>query len=165
MAPLCRWMQGESSSPFEMTGLSVCCSTHTTKSSSKNTRRIQTPPPFSLSLMLQPDAKTIEIDENPSSATLNTPSWQRTPCAFFVNSKQAFIHLSLRRGFRLATLPKKTPRSVECCTDGCPSGSFYQDLWSSARVTIRFLVISPPVSKHLPFKNYGDHCPLGNLHL
>ena len=34
------------------------------------------------------------------------------------------------------------PRSVECCSDGWPSGSFSQELRSSARVPIKFLVTS-----------------------
>ena len=40
----------------------------------------------------------------------------------FSNSSQAFMCLSLSRGFHLA--PAIKPRSAECCNDGCPSGSF-----------------------------------------
>ena len=101
--------------------------------------------------------------------------------AFFANCKWPFMCLSLRRGFRLATLPS----SVECCSDGYPSGSFSHLHTGSldwTGVAIGFLVTSltkallprllslaassrksPGCSKPLPFKNFGGHCALGNL--
>ena len=79
------------------------------------------------------------------------------------------------------------PRSVECCSDGCPSGSFSHlhtgslELSQSDHQVLGHLSYqgpSPPIaqfgleassrksfgsSKLLPFKNYGGHCALGNL--
>ena len=80
------------------------------------------------------------------------------------------------------------PRSVECCSDGCPSGSFSHlhtgslELSQSDHRVLGHLSYqgpcplpiaqfgqaassrkSPGCSKLLPFKNYGGHCALGNL--
>ena len=67
------------------------------------------------------------------------------------------------------------PRSVECCSDGCPSGSSSRNSsaepsgsWSPSPPLAQFGQAassrkSHDCSKPLPFKNYGGHCALGNL--
>ena len=78
------------------------------------------------------------------------------------------------------------PRTVECCSDGCPSGSFSHlhtgslELNLSDHRVLGHLSYQGPspliaqfgwvpssrsagCSKLLTFKNYGGHCALGNL--
>ena len=56
---------------------------------------------------------------------------------------KAGFHESFPKERLLSGLSARKPKSVECCSDGCPSGSFStQDDWSSAKVTTGFLVTS-----------------------
>ena len=61
---------------------------------------------------------------------------------FFCKPKVGF-HKSFTKEKPLSGLSAVKPRSVGCCSDGCPSGSFStEDLWSLAKVTIGFMVTS-----------------------
>ena len=79
------------------------------------------------------------------------------------------------------------PRLVECCSDGCPSGSFSRLHTGSPELSksdhrilgpLSYQGPSPPIaqfgraassskspgcSELLSFKNYGGHCALGNI--
>ncbi len=69
--------------------------------------------------------------------------WGSFRC-FFANSKFVSCVFTEER-IEFSTAIK--PRSVECCSDVCPSVDFshlYIWSWSSTRVTIRFLVTTQP---------------------
>ena len=92
---------------------------------------------------------------------------------FFVNSKRAVMCLLLRRGFCLVTLLYRpdwwSAAEMVVLLEGSPIST--EELWSSVRVTIGFLVTSLIAqfglgdssrkslggSKPLPFKNDGGH--------
>ena len=117
---------------------------------------------FSPGMMLRIEAKQFNLGFIRPENLVSHSLIESFRC-FFANSKQAFMSFTEER------LPSShsaiKPRSVECCCDGWPAVSpiSTQDLWSLARMSIRYFITSLTMVLLPRVLSLAGHQPLGKV--